>query len=278
MVAVVVAAAVILALVVERRRPDPPTQGEWPVPRQLDRADFDRPDAPWLVAVFSSATCDSCATVLQKAAVLASADVVIHDVEVGAQGDLHQRYGIEAVPTIVVADAEGVVRASFVGPRRPPTCGRRWPRCASRDRRPNPNWASPITGVPVGRFGAVVPSERDHRRRRGALPRSRAHRQPRPPRPQGPPPGDLPGDALVAHHAPAVRRPLLVHLHLHLPGPRHPGRHPRRRHRRPLRPLLLRRPRHLEPLRHRRGRLHRQRHRVRLPAGQGRTSPGPSCP
>jgi len=115
-VAVVVAAAAALALLVERRRPDPPTQGTWPVPRQLDRADFHRADAPWLVAVFSSANCDSCATVLQKSAVLASADVVVQDVEVGAHGDLHERYGIEAVPTIVVADAEGVVRASFVGP------------------------------------------------------------------------------------------------------------------------------------------------------------------
>ena len=116
MVAVVVVAAIVLAVVVERRRPDPPTQGDWPVPRQLDRADFDRPDAPWLVAVFSSATCDSCATVVKKSSVLASADVVVQDVEVGAQGDLHRRYGIEAVPTIVVADGEGVVRASFVGP------------------------------------------------------------------------------------------------------------------------------------------------------------------
>jgi len=115
-VAVVVVAAIVLALVVERRRPDAPTQGEWPVPRQLDRADFDRSEAPWLVAVFSSATCDSCATVLSKSAVLASADVAVQDVEVGARGDLHQRYGIEAVPTIVVADLEGVVRASFVGP------------------------------------------------------------------------------------------------------------------------------------------------------------------
>ncbi|MEA2717966.1 MAG: hypothetical protein QOI99_2283 [Actinomycetota bacterium] len=116
MVAVVVVAAAILALVVERRRPDAPTQGDWPVPRQLDRADFDGADVPWLVAVFSSATCDSCATVLTKAAVLTSPDVAVQDVEVGARGDLHQRYGIEAVPTIVVADAEGVVRASFVGP------------------------------------------------------------------------------------------------------------------------------------------------------------------
>jgi hypothetical protein len=115
-VAVVVVAAVVLALVVERRRPVAPTQGDWPVPRQLDRADFDGADVPWLVAVFSSATCDSCATVLTKAAVLTSPDVAVQDVEVGARGDLHQRYGIEAVPTIVVADAEGVVRASFVGP------------------------------------------------------------------------------------------------------------------------------------------------------------------
>lgn len=116
MVVVVVAVAVALAVVVDRRRPDPPTQGQWPVPRQLDRSDFDRPDAPWLVAVFSSATCDSCASVVGKSAVLACADVAVQDVEVGARGDLHQRYGIEAVPTIVVADGEGVVRASFVGP------------------------------------------------------------------------------------------------------------------------------------------------------------------
>ncbi len=115
-VVLVVAVAVVLAVIVDRRRPDAPTQGDWPVPRQLDRADFDRPDAPWLVAVFSSATCDSCATVVAKSAVLSSAEVAVQDVEVGAHGDLHRRYGIEAVPTIVVADAEGVVRASFVGP------------------------------------------------------------------------------------------------------------------------------------------------------------------
>jgi len=114
-VAVVVAAAIVLALVVERRRPDAPTQGEWPVPRQLDRADFDGGDAAWLVAVFSSATCDSCANVLRKSAVLASPDVAVQEVEVGARSDLHKRYGIEAVPTIVLADADGVVRASFVG-------------------------------------------------------------------------------------------------------------------------------------------------------------------
>jgi protein-disulfide isomerase len=47
---------------------------------------------------------------------LASADVVVQEVEVADRGDLHRRYNVEAVPTLVVADREGVVRASFVGP------------------------------------------------------------------------------------------------------------------------------------------------------------------
>ena len=113
--AAVVAVAVVVALVVERRRPAPPTQPRWSVPAQVDRADFDRPDAPWLVAVFTSATCDACAGTLAKAAVLASDTVVVQEVEVGARKDLHDRYVIEAVPLTVVAGADGAVVASFVG-------------------------------------------------------------------------------------------------------------------------------------------------------------------
>jgi hypothetical protein len=40
----------------------------------------------------------------------------VQEVEISARRDLHQRYSIDAVPIIVLADAEGVVRASFVGP------------------------------------------------------------------------------------------------------------------------------------------------------------------
>lgn len=47
---------------------------------------------------------------------LASGDVVVEEVEVSARKDLHDRYHIDAVPTIVVADRDGVVKASFVGP------------------------------------------------------------------------------------------------------------------------------------------------------------------
>jgi hypothetical protein len=114
---VVAAAAVAVALVLRRRqRHDAPTQGGWAVPTQLDRADFALPERPWLVATFSSATCHTCADVVRKAAVLASGDVAVTEVEYGAQAELHRRYRVDAVPMTVIADRDGVVRASFIGP------------------------------------------------------------------------------------------------------------------------------------------------------------------
>jgi hypothetical protein len=114
---VLVLAAVVVAVVVDRRqRRDAPTQPQFRVPAQLDRADFERPDAPWLVAVFTSATCDSCRGTAEKAFVLACDEVAVVEVEVSTAKDLHDRYGIDAVPTVVVAGADGVVRASFLGP------------------------------------------------------------------------------------------------------------------------------------------------------------------
>jgi hypothetical protein len=115
--AAVTTVALAVALVLRRRRlPDAPTQPVHELPVQLDRADFARPDAPWLVAVFSSATCHTCADVARKAKVLDTAEVAVVDVEFGAARDLHQRYGIDAVPIVVIADRDGVVKAGFVGP------------------------------------------------------------------------------------------------------------------------------------------------------------------
>ncbi len=114
--AVVVALAAVVAVVFERRRPEPPTQGAWAVPTQLDRADFGGGERPWLVAVFTEATCKSCAEAMSKARVLASSEVWVEEVELTGRSDTHRRYRVEAVPTLVVADTEGVVRASFVGP------------------------------------------------------------------------------------------------------------------------------------------------------------------
>ena len=88
----------------------PPTQGRAIVPQQLDRRDFPRPDAPWLVALFTSQHCDSCAGLFDKAKPLESDDVSVAEVEYGAQPELHRRYQIDAAPITVLADAAGVTR------------------------------------------------------------------------------------------------------------------------------------------------------------------------
>ena len=111
----IVVAASLVALVLRRRRPAPPTQPSYEVPVQLDRDDFDGRDKPWLVAVFSSETCQSCERAVEKAVVLASESVAVQDVSYQAARDLHERYSVDVVPMILVADPEGVVRASFIG-------------------------------------------------------------------------------------------------------------------------------------------------------------------
>jgi Thioredoxin len=117
LVVVLVAVAVAVAFVVERRRRPPlPTNVSHTLPDQLDRADFARPEAPWLVAVFTSATCSTCAEVWDKAEMLGSDDVAVQQVEVTTARDLHQRYRITAVPAVVIADASGAVCATFLGP------------------------------------------------------------------------------------------------------------------------------------------------------------------
>ena len=98
------------------RRSAAPSQGGTSiVPEQLDRRDFPRPDAPWLVVLFTSAHCDSCQGLLDKAAPLESADVAVTEIEFTQHRELHARYRIDAAPITVVADADGVTQASFVG-------------------------------------------------------------------------------------------------------------------------------------------------------------------
>jgi hypothetical protein len=113
-VAVVVA---VVAFVAERRRRAHagPLRDPYPVPRQLHRADFPRPDAPWLVALFSSDTCDGCGPMRGRITALESADVAVCDVSWQTDRAVHERYEISGVPMVLIADAEGVVRRAFVG-------------------------------------------------------------------------------------------------------------------------------------------------------------------
>lgn len=114
---VLAAVALLVAAVVQRRQhPDAPVRAGYAVPAQLDRHDFARPDAPWLVAVFTSATCTTCQGVWERAQPLESSSVAVQQLEHQAERALHARYEIEAVPTTLVVDADGVVVASFLGP------------------------------------------------------------------------------------------------------------------------------------------------------------------
>lgn len=113
-IAVMALAAAVAELVRRRRIADPPTQPRHEVPTQLDRSDFDGDG--WLVAVFTSDTCSTCADVVRKAQVVACDDVVVDVASYQLRRDLHDRYDIDAVPLLVVADRRGVVHAGFVGP------------------------------------------------------------------------------------------------------------------------------------------------------------------
>jgi hypothetical protein len=118
-VAIAVALFVLLSGVAwwleRRRRANAPSQGTTATPEQLDRLDFDRPDAAWLVVVFTSDACASCEGLYEKALPLVSEDVAVVEIGFPAQRALHDRYHVHAAPMTLVADHEGVVRATFLG-------------------------------------------------------------------------------------------------------------------------------------------------------------------
>jgi hypothetical protein len=117
-VLLVVGAVAVAGLLVALlgRRTAPPAANTHHVPRHLDRADFARPDARWLVVVFTSTTCNTCAGVWERAALLESSEVAVQEAEADRDRRLHERYRIDAVPTLVLADRSGEVRRAFLGP------------------------------------------------------------------------------------------------------------------------------------------------------------------
>jgi thioredoxin-related protein len=115
--AVIVVVAVAVATAVRRRRgPDAPVRTTAQLPAQLDRADFDRPDRSWLVVVFTSESCSVCASVLAKAQVLTSEQVAVQDVSFQRHRSLQERYRVDSVPSLVIADRDGRVHFARVGP------------------------------------------------------------------------------------------------------------------------------------------------------------------
>jgi thioredoxin-related protein len=115
-VGVVVVVALLANLWQRKRQVDAPTQGASEVPSQIDRSDFVRPDASWIVLAFTSATCQTCSDIERKVRVLETSSVAIQILEYTAERELHKRYKIDAVPAVLMADASGVVQANFLGP------------------------------------------------------------------------------------------------------------------------------------------------------------------
>ncbi|HSO96842.1 MAG TPA: thioredoxin family protein [Acidimicrobiia bacterium] len=113
--AAILGVVLVVAWWLRRRRPEGPPRDTYPVPRQLDRADFARPDAAWLVAYFSSAVCDSCQGLGPKVAVLESPAVATCELDYARARGLHERYDISAIPMILLADEAGVVHRAFIG-------------------------------------------------------------------------------------------------------------------------------------------------------------------
>ena len=112
----VIAGALAVAWIYRRFRPSAPTAPTYSVPTRLERWDFAQPNTDWLLAVFTSKTCSTCAAVLEAAESLTDDSLVVQEVEFRRHGDLHRRYTVDAVPLAVLADGTGAVCASLAGP------------------------------------------------------------------------------------------------------------------------------------------------------------------
>jgi len=112
----VIAGALAVAWLFRRLRTAAPTAPAHSVPARLERWDFAQPHADWLLAVFTSKTCSTCAAVAKTAKTLAGDSLAVQEVEFRRHGELHHRYGITAVPLAVLADRAGAVCASWAGP------------------------------------------------------------------------------------------------------------------------------------------------------------------
>lgn len=113
--AVLVIVAVVIAVVLERRRTDVPfTVLRGSVPTRVRPQDVGLEAGPAIV-VFTEASCNSCQAAIRLVRGPAGADLPVVDVEYGESKQLHDRFGIDTVPTTVVVGDDGVVSAGWTG-------------------------------------------------------------------------------------------------------------------------------------------------------------------
>tara|TARA_B110000438_G_C15718987_1_gene608891 strand:+ start:115 stop:534 length:420 start_codon:yes stop_codon:yes gene_type:complete len=88
----------------------------WTVPGHLERSDFAFRNEPWIALVFSSNTCETCKSVIDAAKGLSIKSIPFQEISVEENKELHDRYGIDAVPMLLILDNFGVVRSHYLGP------------------------------------------------------------------------------------------------------------------------------------------------------------------
>ena len=115
-VVAVIVVAVALNKALSKRTVQAPTQANPSMPTQVDRSDFSESAKEWLVLAFTSSSCTTCADIERKAVVLKSQSVAVEICEYTAHRDLHKKYAIDAVPTLLIADGQGIVSKGFLGP------------------------------------------------------------------------------------------------------------------------------------------------------------------
>lgn len=115
---VAIVACVVIALVAaSKRNKDEIQETRYDPPTKIERNDFPENNADILGVVFTSKTCGSCEGVLAKARAAQSGkvDIINVDYEDEKGKKLHKKYQIEAVPTLVICDENGVVSHTYIG-------------------------------------------------------------------------------------------------------------------------------------------------------------------
>jgi len=121
-----VAGAVIMALAVSaltrrtatsgRRARGHDTEPEHHIPDVVSASDFGIPEGQWMLLVFSSEKCATCAVVVEAVSRIDMPGLAVEVIEIERMPELHAEYRIDAVPTTIVADPTGSVCKSFLGP------------------------------------------------------------------------------------------------------------------------------------------------------------------
>lgn len=86
------------------------------VPVRLEPADLGLSPSEWTLVVFTDSECASCASTVAAAREMTAGRVALVEVDYRVRSDLHEKYRVDAVPTLLLVGDDGIVDSWFVGP------------------------------------------------------------------------------------------------------------------------------------------------------------------